>query len=644
MTDAASLDIVTIGRSCVDLYGEQVGGRLEDMMSFAKYVGGSPTNTAVGLARLGLKPGLLTRVGNDHFGRFVREELAREGVDTTGVISDPARLTALAILGIRNQIDFPLIFYRENCADMALNVEDVSAELFGRANAVLINGTHLSTPGVSAASRKACEIVRVRGGRVVFDIDYRPVLWGLTAPDMGENRFVENAQVTAKLQIILPLCDLVVGTEEEVHILGGSTDTLQALRNIRAHTGALLVLKRGPDGCVCFEGAIPDGLDQGVSGPGFKVEVFNVLGAGDSFMAGFLRGWLTGEPLETCCTYGNACGAIVVSRHGCAPAMPSWEELVQFLETEQRPIRLREDIALEDTHRSTTRHHDLPELMVLALDHRSQMIDIANEVGADPDRIPAFKALAIDAVDRIAGGDRGFGVLLDGRFGMRALERAADFPYWIGRPIELPGSRPLEFESSPDVATELMTWPSGHVVKCLVLAHPDDDSDLRERQERQLLRLFDACRKTRHELLLEVIVPTGMTIGPGTVSQMIERLYSIGIRPDWWKLEPSADPSSWQNIQDVIQANDPCCRGVVLLGLAASDEVLLRSFKAVAPFPVVKGFAVGRTIWAEAARLWMSRAIDDAQALDMLSERFGLLVSGWRAARDDRVARMAEQA
>jgi 5-dehydro-2-deoxygluconokinase len=175
-----SLDIITIGRSCVDLYGEQVGGRLEDMQSFAKYVGGSPTNTAVGLARLGLKPGLLTRVGDDHFGRFVREQLAREGVDVRGVKTDPARLTALAVLGIRNQVDFPLIFFRENCADMALEPGDVDPDLFGAAGAVLVNGTHLSTPSVAAASRKACELVRAKGGRVVFDIDYRPVLWGLT--------------------------------------------------------------------------------------------------------------------------------------------------------------------------------------------------------------------------------------------------------------------------------------------------------------------------------------------------------------------------------------------------------------------------------------------------------------------------------
>src|SRR5690606_15820366 len=125
--------------------------------------------------------------------------------------------------------------------------------------------------------------------------------------------------------------------------------------------------------------------------------------------------------------------------------------------------------------------------------------------GADPRRIPEFKALALRAVGRLANGDPRFGVLLDGRYGMRGLEAAADYQYWIGRPIELPGSCPLAFESSADVATELLTWPANHVVKCLVFYHPDDPQELRERQERQLLRLQDAARKTRHELLIEII-------------------------------------------------------------------------------------------------------------------------------------------
>jgi 5-dehydro-2-deoxygluconokinase len=631
--DAKTLDLIAVGRSSVDLYGQQIGGRLEDMASFAKYLGGSPTNTASGGARLGLKTGLLTRVGADHMGRFIREQLAREGVDVAGVLTDAERLTALVILGIRDRDTFPLIFYRENCADMALEAGDVDEAWFAQAGAVLINGTHLSQPNVYAASLKAAKAVKAAGGRVAFDIDYRPVLWGLTGKDAGENRFVENQDVTRKLQEVLTLCDLIVGTEEEIHILGGTTDTVAALRAIRERSEALLVCKRGPDGCVAFPGAVPDNLDEGVSARGFRVEVFNVLGAGDAFMAGFLRGWLRDESVETCCEWGNACGAIVVSRHGCAPAMPTWIELEQFLGERERPFRLREDADLEHTHWATTRDGVHEELTVLAMDHRSQFDDLIAETGGDPARIPHFKTLALRAVEKVAGGDPRFGVLLDGRFGFDALAQAGDHPYWIGRPIELPKSRPLEFESSADVATELAEWPLNHVVKCLVFYHPDDEIELRERQERQLLRLFDACRKTRHELLVEVILPKGLACDAHTVARAIRRLYAIGVRPDWWKLEPAADPAAWREIEAAVNENDALCRGVVLLGLSAPEAELLASFEIAAPFPIIKGFAVGRTIFYDVAREWLSDRLDDDAAVVALADKFKVLVDAWRRLR-----------
>jgi 5-dehydro-2-deoxygluconokinase len=631
--DGKSLDLLCVGRASVDLYGQQVGGRLEDMGSFAKYVGGSPTNTAIGAARLGLKTALLTRVGADHMGRFIREQLTREGVDVASVIDDPARLTALVILGIRDRGTFPLLFYREDCADMALTAEDVDAAQARAARAVLINGTHLSQPSVLACSLRAAELARVAGGKVVFDIDYRPVLWGLTARDLGEERFVAQAAVTRVLQRVLPICDLVVGTEEEFHILGGSTDTITALESVRGLTEALLVCKRGPQGCAAFPSAIPATLDDGVVGAGFDVEVFNVLGAGDAFMSGFLRGWLKGEPLERCCELANAAGAIVVSRHGCAPAMPTWPEMQAFLSRRDRPFRLREDDELEHIHWATTRTGAYHELMVLAVDHRSQFEAMAAELGADPARISTFKRLALQALEEVAGGRPGFGVLLDGRFGFEALAAAAERPYWLGRPIEVPKSRPLAFESSADVGAELAEWPLTQVVKVLAFYHPDDEAGLREAQERQLARLFDACRKTRHELLLEIIAPAGMPVDAQTIARALERLYALGVRPDWWKLEPSADRAAWRNIEAVIAARDPYCRGVLLLGLSQPIEALLAAFEASATVSIVKGFAVGRTIFEAAARAWLAGEIDEAAAVRAMAERFSRLVEGWRRAR-----------
>lgn len=636
--ETQALDLITLGRAGVDLYGEQIGGRLEDMASFAKYVGGSPTNTAVGAARLGLRAGLITRVGDDHFGRFLVEELQREGVVTDGVLSDPDRLTALAVLGIRSPESFPLIFYRENCADMALAAEDIDPAFLARAGALLVNGTHLSQPGVFAASFRAAEMMKAQGGRVIFDIDYRPVLWGLASKANGEDRFVASEHVTRRLQQILPLCDLIVGTEEEVHILGGVPDTVDALRAIRAQSDALLVCKRGPGGCVAFPGAIPDDLDAGVSSRGFPIEVFNVLGAGDAFMAGFLRGWLRGLALENCCEIANACGALVVSRHGCAPAMASWDELQTYL-SGRWPARLRDSGELEQIHWSTNRHGEHSDLTVLAIDHRSQFDDLISDLGVgDAHAVAHFKGLALKAVDRLAQGDGRFGVLLDGRYGARALETAADLPYWIGRPIEEPGSRPLAFEGSPDVAATLREWPVNHVVKCLVFYHPDDDEELRARQDRQILRLFDACRSTRHELLLEIIASKHGPVTSDTVARVIDHVYGLGVFPDWWKLEPTSDPAAWAASEGAILRHDPRCRGIVLLGLSAPQDEVLAGIAAAAPFALVKGFAVGRTIFHDVAARWLRREIDDEAAIAQLTENLRILAEAWRDARGARAA------
>src|SRR5262245_40510565 len=163
-----TLDLITIGRSSVDLYGDQIGGRLEDMGSFSKYVGGSPTNIACGTSRLGLRTAVITGVGDEHMGRFILEQLAREGVDARGGKVDRARLTALVILGIRDDTQFPLIFYRENCADMALTEADIDEAFIAEARAVLATGTHLSHPSTEAAVFKALTLARKHGARTAL--------------------------------------------------------------------------------------------------------------------------------------------------------------------------------------------------------------------------------------------------------------------------------------------------------------------------------------------------------------------------------------------------------------------------------------------------------------------------------------------
>jgi len=626
-------DLICVGRAAVDLYGEQIGGRLEDMQSFSKYLGGSPANTAVGVARLGLKPAMLTRVGDEHNGRFVRETLAAEGVDVGHVKTDPKRLTALVFLGIQDRETFPLVFYRDNCADMAIDTGDFDADFIGSATGLLISGTHLSQPQTYQACRQAIAMAKERGTRVVLDIDYRPVLWGLTSPGMGEQRFVPSGEVSAHLQTIIPQCDLVVGTEEEIHIAGGSTDTLAALRRLRELTPATLVVKRGPMGCVVFDGAIPGDIEQGHKGPGFPVEVFNVLGAGDAFMAGFLRGWLRDVPLADCCTWANACGAIVVSRHGCAPAMASWEELQDFVRNGSSTRRLREDAHLEHLHRVTTRTRRWDELVVLAFDHRSQMEEIAARHGAEPGRISRFKQLIAQGARRGAGQRAGVGVILDGRFGEEVLPSVTGKGWWVARPVELPGSRPLAFEAGDGLALEMRTWPAEHVAKCLVSYHPQDAQALRSAQLTTLAQLQLASTATGHEFLVEVIPPREMPRDESTLVTAMEQIYAAGIRPDWWKLPPCDGDAEWRAIAGAIRDHDRHCRGVLVLGLEASEQALEKSFRIAAPHAICRGFAVGRSIFADAAALWFAGAATDAQVVEDIAQRYARLIHFWDEAR-----------
>ncbi|MDO5611938.1 MAG: 5-dehydro-2-deoxygluconokinase [Paracoccus sp. (in: a-proteobacteria)] len=626
-----TLDVITIGRSSVDLYGQQVGGRLEDMGSFAKYIGGSPTNIACGTARLGLRSAVITRVGDEHMGRFIREQLAREGVDTRGVTTDPERLTALVLLGIRDQDSFPLIFYRENCADMALSEDDIDEGFIAEARSVLATGTHLSHPRTEAAVLNALQLARKHGARTALDIDYRPNLWGVASHGEGESRFVASAAVTAKLQSTLHLFDLIVGTEEEFHIAGGSTDTIAALRAVRKVSTATLVCKRGAAGAVAFEGAIPDSLDDGQTGPGFPIEVFNVLGAGDGFFSGLLKGWLDDEDWPRTLEYANACGAFAVSRHGCTPAYPSLAELDFFLGRGVIRPDLRNDPELEQIHWATNRSGDWSTMRIFAFDHRAQLEEMT---GYTPEKGGTFKELCLRAALKVAGGQPGHGILCDNRIGRRALHAASGTGLWIGRPCEWPGSRPLELEPElgPDCGT-LSEWARENVVKVLCFCHPDDDAETRTAQEATVKRLFTAARRNGLEFLLEIIPSKVGPVDDDTTAVLIRQFYEIGIYPDWWKLEPMQTAAAWRNAIAAIEAHDRHTRGIVVLGLDAPEAELAASFKVAAGFDLVRGFAVGRTIFGAVARAWLKGELTDTAAVDEMAARYQRLCEIWDEAR-----------
>ncbi len=326
-------DLLTMGRSSIDLYANDVGAAFVDIKSFAAYVGGSPTNIAVGARRLGLRSAVLTAVGNDPVGDFILHFLQAEGVETAYIPRKESGRSSAVVLGIEPPDTFPLVFYRDNAADAQLSIDDALAAPLDQCRAFEFAGTNLSREPSRSATLFAAERAEAAGALVVFDLDFRADQWH------DPRAFGVSARA------VLPLVDVVLGTEEEVKaaVLTEAaqvqiTQSQISAPEVRGDTDAAMaiLLSRGPQALVVKRGArgasvcLPDG--QQIEAPGFPVEVYNVLGAGDAFAAGFIYGRLRGWDWHRSARMGNACGAIVVTRHGCANFMGYEQEVLAFIE------------------------------------------------------------------------------------------------------------------------------------------------------------------------------------------------------------------------------------------------------------------------------------------------------------------------
>ena len=637
------LDLVTIGRVSVDLYGQQIGSRLEDVTTFAKAVGGCPANVAIGAARLGLKSALITRVGDEPMGRFVQEQLMREGVDTRGVRVDPQRLTSLVLLSVRDEQTFPLVFYRENCADGALCEDDIDEDLIACARAVLVTGTHFSLEAAARAQLKAIAGARAHAGMVILDIDFRPNLWGIGGHGAGESRYARSAKVTRALAPVLPHCHLIVGTEEELHVAAGVEDTLQAVRRIRALSDAVILCKRGPRGCVVFAGNIPAAIEDGLVVAGLDIEIYNVLGAGDAFLAGYLSGYLRGASHAESARLANACGALAVSRLLCSSEFPTRAELEHFLAHGSRHRALRQDPQLNHLHRVTTRRPHPPTLWALAVTGRAQLEALGAAAHAPAERLDHFPELAVEAVSRAAASRAGFGVSLDAAPSARAgLRQRAGAPLWVARAVDCAAPRSLGSAEAESLALRLTEWPIDVTVHCRCHYHEHGPNAVREAQERSLGRLASVSRAQGREWLLEISDEEGRPLDAASLAQVLARLYALDIRPDWWALAPQPNSAAWDTCIRSIATNDRYCRGVLIALDAATAPGAALTL--AAEIPLVRGFLAGGSIQRGAAMGWLAGELTHEAAVAELAERFTELVEAWIAARDPELDQLQRSA
>ncbi len=310
-----TFDVVSLGRLAIDLYADEIGVELSRVRHFSVYAGGCPANFATGAARLGLRVAMASRIGADGLSDGLVEFLTKEGVDTRYVARDPERLTGLAFLSILPPDTFPLVYYRPDPADMHMTPEDIASIAFGQAKALFVAGTRFSGEPARSAALDAMKRARAAGAEIILDIDKRPTLWA------------DLDAFGSHLRNALPLVDIAIGTEDEITAAADRPSVEEAVPVLLDLVQRAVAVKHGQDGSEVYA------KDGGVhSAAPFSVEALNVLGAGDAWAAGFVYAYLQGWAWEKCARFGNATGAIVVTRHACANDMPTREEAASFIE------------------------------------------------------------------------------------------------------------------------------------------------------------------------------------------------------------------------------------------------------------------------------------------------------------------------
>ena len=326
-------DLITVGRANMDLFAQQIGADFENVSSFDAMVGGSPTNIAIGTARLGLQVIAFTAVGGDRVGDFILRYLSDAGVVTNFIPRVEGKLTSLALIGIKPPAEFPLSFYREDPADIYLTIDHARDLPLASTRAVLLSGNVYSRGRVVAtADWMADEAVRLDLLRFV-DLDLRPLEWA------------DHRDYGRAMRRLFARVDVAIGTEEEFHeALSAEPQRIMArgmeLDNeqhdevvgavgelVAADEGvAAVVLKHGPGGASVLT------ADETVDVPGFPVTVVNTVGAGDAFASGLITKRLAGWNWFEALRFANACGALVVTRHGCSSALPTEPEVMAFID------------------------------------------------------------------------------------------------------------------------------------------------------------------------------------------------------------------------------------------------------------------------------------------------------------------------
>lgn len=313
-------DFVAIGRLCIDLNANELNRPMEETSTFTKYVGGSPANICIGMARLGLQTGFVGKVADDQMGRFITRYLQQSGIETSGVSIDrTGAVTGLAFTEIKSPTECSILMYRDNVADLKLEPGEVSESLIAGSKMLLISGTALAQSPSREAVFQSIEYARKHGALIAFDLDYRPYTW------------VSDTETAVYYNLAAEKCDIIIGTREEFDMMEQfeqnpeRDDRITAAKWFR-YAAQIVVIKHGKEGSIAY--TKDGGAHRAESYP---AKVIKTFGAGDSYAAGFLYGLMQGWEVSRCMSFGSAAACIVISSHSCSDAMPTAEQVQDYI-------------------------------------------------------------------------------------------------------------------------------------------------------------------------------------------------------------------------------------------------------------------------------------------------------------------------
>lgn len=310
-------DLIAIGRACIDLNAVEYNRPMEETMTFKKYVGGSPANIAIGSSKLGLKAGFIGKLADDQHGRFIEQYMRSVGVDTSNMVIDQeGHKTGLAFTEIKSPEECSILMYRDEVADLYLHPSEVSEDYIKKAKVLLISGTALAKSPSREAVLKAIQLAKKNDVKVIFELDYRGYTW--TSPE----------ETSVYYSLVAEQSDVVVGTRDEFNIMenvkeGSNEVTIGHLFN---YSPELVVIKHGVEGSYAYAKH-----GETFRGQAYPTKVLKTFGAGDSYASAFLYALISGKNIETALKYGSASAAIVVSKHSSSEAMPTVNEINQFI-------------------------------------------------------------------------------------------------------------------------------------------------------------------------------------------------------------------------------------------------------------------------------------------------------------------------